>query len=240
MLDRFKNILMSFIFGHSKDPQLTLFNLQKFVKDNNELLSSCYSEAKAKNISELFKKTIQSLEGDIAECGVYRAGGTIILASMLKELNSKKHIYGFDSFEGMPEPNEEDKMKNGNIRYTKGILSGTSLQYVEKKIRHFKVEKYITFVKGFFENTLDKTITKEHKFCFVIVDPDQYAGTKYCLEFFYDKVVKGGVVVIDDYYLADEDKLDTPGVKKATDEFLLNKIEKPIHLADSMYYFVKE
>jgi hypothetical protein len=239
MLVKTKRLLREIIFKYAKDPHLTLFNFQKYIKDNNELLSSCYTDAKAKNIANLFSQTIQHREGDIAECGVYRAGGTIILSNILKGSNINKHIYGFDSFEGMPKPTNEDKMKNGSISYSEGVLSGTSLKYVEEKAKFFKVNKYITFVKGFFQDTLKTVIKKGQKFCFIIIDPDQYEGTKYCLEFFYDKVVKGGIIVIDDYYLPDEDKLDTPGVKKATDEFLYDKPQKPIHLADSMYYIIK-
>ncbi len=187
----------------------------------------------------IVKNTIESIGGDIAECGVYRAGGTMILAHILKEQKSEKHIYAFDSFDGMPVETEFDKKKDGTVFYKKGILSSTSLEYVKAKAKHYKVNNYITFVKGYFEDTLNKTIKPGHKFCIVIIDSDQHADTKCCLEFFYDKVIEGGYILIDDYDIEDKERVDTPGVKIAADEFLTDKKERITHLADSMYYFKK-
>ena len=231
--------LLNIILKRSRDPNLTEFNIKKFFKNDSELLSSCYSENKATTLVNTVNETVRKINGDIAECGVYRAGGTIIIANVLKELKSDKRIYAFDSFEGMPEATELDNIKDGDVFYKKGVLSSTSLDYVKSKAKHYKVDNYITFVKGYFENTLSVTIKPDHKFCAVIIDPDQYSGTKYCLEFFYDKVLPGGHIFIDDYDIEDKQRIDTPGVKVATDEFLENKKEKPIHLADSMYYFKK-
>jgi len=234
-----KRKILNIILKRSRDPNLTEFNIKKFFKNDSELLSSCYSENKARALVYVIKETVNEIDGDIAECGVYRAGGTIILAKVLKKFNSDKRIYAFDSFEGMPEATDVDKMKNGDVFYKKGVLAATSLDYVNSKAKYYKVDNYINFVKGYFENTLSITIKPEHKFCAVVIDPDQYLGTKYCLEFFYDKVLPGGHIIIDDYDIEDKQKADTPGVKFAADEFLRNKKEKLIHLADSMYYFKK-
>jgi len=234
-----KRKILNIILKRSRDPHLTEFNIKRFFKNDSELLSSCYSENKATALVNVVNETVKEINGDIAECGVYRAGGTIILANVIKELKSDKLIYAFDSFEGMPEATELDNKKDGNVFYKKGVLSSTSLDYAKSKAKHFKVDNYITFVKGYFQNTLSETIKPEHKFCVVIIDPDQYAGTKFCLEFFYDKVLPGGYIFIDDYDIEDKKRIDTPGVKVATDEFLENKNEKLIHLADSMYYFKK-
>lgn len=234
-----KRKLLNIILKRSRDPNLTEFNIKKFFKNDSELLSSCYSENKARALINIVKATVNWINGDLAECGVYRAGGTIILANVLKELKSNKRIYAFDSFEGMPEATELDKKKNGDVFYKKGVLAATSLDYVTSKAKYYKVDNYINFVKGYFENTLSVTIKPEHKFCSVVIDPDQYSGTKYCLEFFYNKVLPGGHIFIDDYDIEDKQRIDTPGVKVAADEFLENKKEKLIHLADSMYYFKK-
>ena len=223
-----KRKLLNIILKRSKDPNLTEFNLKKFFKNDSELLSTCYSENKAIALMNALKETARKINGDIAECGVYRAGGTIIIANVLKELKSDKRIYAFDSFEGMPEATELDKKQDGYVFYKKGVLSSTSLDYVKSKAKHYKVDNYITFVKGYFENTLSVTIKPEHKFCAVIIDPDQYSGTKYCLEFFYDKVLHGGHIFIDDYDIEDKERIDTPGVKVAADEFLEDKKGKLI------------
>lgn len=43
------------------------------------------------------------VDGDIFEFGVYRGASLISMALLAKSMNSKKHIYGFDSFTGFPE-----------------------------------------------------------------------------------------------------------------------------------------
>ena len=51
-------------------------------------------------------KSCESLEGEVWECGVYQ-GGT----AFRMHLNTRKTMRLFDSWEGLPEPSEEDQMK---------------------------------------------------------------------------------------------------------------------------------
>ena len=64
-------------------------------------------------------------------------------------------------------------------------------------------------------------------------------GALFLLPFFCASAF--GYILIDDYDVdfSGKEKADTPGVKIAADEFLSDKKEKLIHLADSMYYFKK-
>ena len=61
----------------------------------------------------------------------------------------------------------------------------------------------------------------DKRFCFVSIDVDLYKTTMAAWEFFYPRMVKGGVIAIYDDY----DYPTCPGVTKATDEFLRNKLE---------------
>lgn len=49
-----------------------------------------------------FKKHHNQLDGDIFEFGVYKGNSLLSMAILMKRLNSKKKIYGFDSFSGFP------------------------------------------------------------------------------------------------------------------------------------------
>ena len=51
-------------------------------------------------------------EGDIYEFGVYRGSSLLAIALLAKRLDSKKHIWGFDSFEGFPRFSEKDNLSN--------------------------------------------------------------------------------------------------------------------------------
>ena len=59
---------------------------------------------------------------------------------------------------------------------------------------------------------------KNLKFSFVHIDVDLYDPTLKCLEFFFPKVVDGGIIVCDDY-----NSLEFNGAKKAWDNFFLDK-----------------
>lgn len=52
------------------------------------------------------------VKGDIMEFGVYGGASLIAIALILKEIGSKKKIYGFDSFSGFPSFTVEDDLKN--------------------------------------------------------------------------------------------------------------------------------
>ena len=177
--------------------------------------------------------------GDIIECGVYRAGITLVMADTLRSSGSSKIIHGFDSFEGMPEALNQDALPTGQIVYHQGVLSTTSLVMVMEKMKVFGHQDRVVFHKGFFQDTMPGAISADSRFSFVLIDCDQYAGTKFCLEFLYDKVNPGGMILIDDYFLPKN--LDTPGVKIAVDEFLQGKSEAGLlgELALSLYGFRK-
>ena len=66
------------------------------------------------------------------------------------------------------------------------------------------------------------------------LDGDWYESTKICLEKLYDKVVVGGVIIIDDYG-------HWVGAKNATDEFrTTNNIVSPLLQTDyTEYYWIK-
>ena len=66
--------------------------------------------------------------------------------------------------------------------------------------------------KGWFPETA-KGLENE-RFCFVSLDTDLYDPILAGLEFFYPRMVNGGVILIDDYF----DKL-TIGVAKAVESF---------------------
>lgn len=59
-----------------------------------------------------FRENHLKRSGDIYEFGVYRGSSLLAMALLSKRLGSKKHIWGFDSFEGFPRFSKEDDLKN--------------------------------------------------------------------------------------------------------------------------------
>lgn len=54
----------------------------------------------------------KKIDGDILDLGVFRGRSLITIAVILKELNSKKKIYGFDTFSGFPKLSKFDQRVN--------------------------------------------------------------------------------------------------------------------------------
>jgi len=153
-------------------------------------------------------KYADAKEGEIAEVGVYK-GGT---GKLIAKTCPKKPIHLFDTFSGMPATDEtKDK-------HRKDDFNDTSLKSVKKYLGDCE---NIRFYQGFFPDTSGPVANT--KFCFAHIDVDIYQSVKDSLEFFYHRMVQGGIMVFDDYGWK-----TCPGVKKAISEFLLDKVETPI------------
>jgi len=150
------------------------------------------------------------LNGNICEVGVYKGGSAEIIA---KNKNEDKKLYLFDTFEGMPSVSEKDN------HHKKTDFNDTSYEKVKDSLSSFK---NVFVYKGVFP-VQNSEVVKEEKFSLVHLDVDIYESYKNCLEFFYPKLVSGGILILDDYHAK-----TCAGAKIAVDEFLKNKPEKPI------------
>lgn len=167
---------------------------------------------------------VASTEGDVVECGVGKAVSAQMLSLLIDNENQGRKFYGFDSFEGFPEPSLEDSSfrnpKKGEWKkMSKEDVYDTLLKC--RLSREF-ISSNIKIIKGFFDQTLP--VSKVSKIALLHLDVDLYKSYKDCLEHLFPKVVKGGVVIFDEY---DEPKF--PGAKKAIDEYFADteyKIEK--------------
>jgi len=164
---------------------------------------------------EFVKKT-EGLEGDILELGIYRGGTTTMTAHYLKTLNSKRKIFACDAFMGLPYEDKHSIWENA-----KGMYSETSESIVQKKLEKFDVADKVNLVKGLFEDTLYQQLS-DKKFSLVLVDCDLYDATKLSMEFVYPRMVKGGIIMFDDYDRVNRDEA-TCGETTAADEFCKEK-----------------
>ena len=113
------------------------------------------------------------------EFGVYK-GNTINYISKF----TKNTVYGFDSFEGLPEMWRE--------RYGKGHFSMNGDLPV--------VNSNVVLVKGWFNDTLPQFIAnnKDTKISFIHIDCDLYSSTKYVLDYLKDYLTHDCVIVFDE------------------------------------------
>jgi hypothetical protein len=164
-----------------------------------------------------------NINGDYVECGVWK-GGNII--GILKYLESKSDficdVYLYDTFSGMTEPENVDTDLNQiyakDILYRPNILCYSSLEEVKSNISNivnYPAEK-IKYIVGDVSETLLDENNIPKQISLLRLDTDWYKSTKIELEILWDKLVDGGVLIIDDYG-------HWNGCKKAVDEFFMGK-----------------
>jgi len=184
-------------------------------------------------VNYLVKNNIQ---GDFVECGVWRGGSTMAaIDTLLKNSDKSREIYLYDTYEGMSEPTEVDKVFTGtgadHLMETTDREDPTSVwcySAIEEVQRNVGSLKYpsekIHFVKGKVEDTIPQTLPG--KIALLRLDTDFYESTAHELKHLYPLLVPGGVIIIDDYG-------HWEGARKAVDEYieaqklplLLNRID---------------
>lgn len=167
---------------------------------------------------EIYKKII-SLPGDIVECGVFKGISLtrfLTFREIMENYNSRK-IYGFDVFGKFPKaknPNDKSFVKKWENSAGDGIdVKELNDILLDKKFSNFEL------VKGDVKKTIPHLTKKEPhlKISLLHLDMDIYEPTKFVLKKLFPYVVKGGIILIDDYNAV-------YGATKAVDEFLnLNK-----------------
>ena len=198
----------------------------EITKPEKKLIENClqYSMTNVERMWSLIQSfhhiRQESLKGDFVECGVWKGGNIILLKKLIQKFNLKKNIYGFDTFEGMVEPSFYDvnynnksakKMFDEHVEKKIGFAM-CSLEDVKKNIKKNTNIDNIFLIKGKVENTLRNKQKLPKKISILRLDTDFYESTKIELEVLFPRLVKGGVLIIDDYGF-------WKGAKKAVDEY---------------------
>lgn len=173
--------------------------------------------ANPKILFECLRRT-KEIPGDIAECGVFTGRTLLAMGLYLRSLASAKTIFGFDSFEGFDNSVTVDLELGGapDPQKRQQGFSETSFEEVNDRIAELGLSSSVILEKGFFNSSLRRHETR--RFSFVHLDCDIYDSYKTCLEFFYERVNPGGIILFDEYNDA-----PWPGCNKAVDEFLRDK-----------------
>ena len=192
------------------------------------LKTDVYRIANLINHYEIYKKII-SLPGDIVECGVFKGISLtrfLTFREILENYNSRK-IYGFDVFGKFPKAKNQGD-KSWVKKWEKNAGDGSDVKelnniLLDKKFSNFEL------VKGDVKKTIPNLI-KQHpglKISLLHLDMDIYEPTKFTLNKLFPYVVKGGIILLDDYN-------EVFGATKATDEFL--KLNKGLKITKLNFY----
>ena len=187
----------------------------RLIRQTRQETSMVLLDSEAFSICAQVRGTAK-VPGDIAELGVYRGGS----ARLICEEKGARSLHLFDTFDGLPEATEWDP------KFRKGGFA-SSLDQVQGYLQRFP---RVHYHKGLFPGTAHGL--DDLSFSFVHLDVDLYQSTLSGLEWFYPRLNRGGVLISHDYTIA-------KGVRKAFDEFFLDKPECLIELSDSQVAFVK-
>jgi len=163
-----------------------------------------------------------NIPGDLAECGVWKGGSSMLMAKVLRQFgDTNRKIYLYDTFEGMTKPGGMDgaaelaEWESKRLSDNSSSWCNSSLEEVKLNMRQAGYpEEQIVFVKGMVEETLPGI--RPEKLALLRLDTDWYASTKHELECLYPLLVQRGILLIDDYGA-------WQGARKATDEFFSGK-----------------
>lgn len=148
---------------------------------------------------KVFSQHCAALPGDIIELGTGRGGTSIFFGHLAR--NARKTVLSLDSYRGLPEPDplhDNPYFREGDYK-SGGDLPGTVLQRFKDAIAQFQLQDVVVPVPGFFDETLPK-LDANRKFCLAHIDADLFSSVLCALEHIHDRVVEGGVIIIDDFF----------------------------------------
>ncbi|MCL2399039.1 MAG: class I SAM-dependent methyltransferase [Defluviitaleaceae bacterium] len=161
------------------------------------------------NLGELFRE--KGIQGCVAECGVF-------MGEFAKEINRTfptDRLYLFDTFSGFDERDliieKNLGLADQNNQYANFSAGHFSITHEDIVIKNLPHPEMCIIRKGYFPETIQGL---DETFSFVNLDFDLYQPTLSGLEYFYPRMVNGGVILIHDYFAE-----ACTGVKAAVKEF---------------------
>jgi hypothetical protein len=150
--------------------------------------------------------------GDLIETGSWRGGASMVMRAALNSLGERdRTVWVADSFQGFPEV-ERDLGTGYDLE---ADLAGCDflavpLEEVRASFERFGLQEGVTFVPGFFEDTLPALPPR--RWAIARLDGDSYDATRLALEVMYPHLAAGGYLIVDDYLPLDQ-------CREAVDDF---------------------
>lgn len=165
------------------------------------------------NLSAIVKAMQKCPLGDYYEFGIYKGFSLWFATQIAIALErTDMRFYGFDSFEGLPEPRGIDKDADSHGNYFAKGCFAADIELVTSFINNYcdkPTAGRVVLLKGYFENTLNDNLSDRYGMkhaAVVLIDCDMYASTKTVLNFITSKLIAGTIILYDDWLLTAADK----------------------------------
>jgi hypothetical protein len=199
---------------------ITLPEFDKAFEYENNFYLSCDNTRFSKILAHYeYFKMVKDVPGAIVDCGVFK-GTSLVRFAGFRDLtghSSSHKIIGFDTFDNFPETEfaEDKKYRDRFISNAGG--SSISIEQLETVLENKGIHENIELIAGDINETVPKYV-EDHpnlKIALLNLDTDIYEPAVTILEYLYPKLVRGGVLLLDDYG-------EFPGETKAVDDYFAN------------------
>lgn len=181
--------------------------------------------------------TEAEVPGDFVEAGVWRGGSVMLMARELMRLGrATRRLWLYDTFAGLPRPDAEididvlgnraiDGWRMHNVEGEGSIWAYADEAEVRANMAATGYPSHLLeFVVGKVEDTIPKVVPD--RIALLRIDTDWYQSYRHLLGSLYDRLVPGGILILDDYG-------HMLGARRATDEFRQERrIRQPLLRVD--------
>lgn len=219
---------------------ITLPDFKKAFEYENNFYLSCENTRLSKIIAhyELFRM-IEHIPGAIVECGVFKGASFVRFAGFRNLLgNPYSHkLIGCDIFGAFPKTEYKDDKK-----YREGFIQSAGEQSISKEqllkvLKNKGADQNVDLVEGDIVKSIPQYLKENPylKIALLNLDTDIYEPSVTVLENLWPRIVKGGILILDDYGTF-------PGETKAVDDYFKDKDVKirKFPYAMTPCYIVKE
>lgn len=186
---------------------------KNFPIDISELTKFKNKKSRLEHLKNSCSKS--TIPGSIMEFGVFQGKSINVLSEIFKD----EIVYGFDSFEGLPE-----NWQGPDRYYQKEYFS------VEK----ITVNDNVRLIKGWFDSSIPEFLENNQikNLKFLHIDCDLYTSTKTVLKNLNHLIIPGTVIVFDEFYnWKHPDKKFDHGELQAFNEWV-NEFDRQLEFLD--------
>jgi predicted O-methyltransferase YrrM len=185
------------------------------------------TRSRLENLARLADRLNQrTIPGDFVECGTYKGGSAALLSQFL---GSERHLWLYDSFQGMPPTSSQDG-PDAAVWVGDCVAAITDVEEVLGKVGAPQPRCHIQ--AGWFQETFQQDLPQQ--VALLHCDADWYESVLLVLETFYDRIPLGGCIVLDDFGYWE-------GCREAFYDFCSRRGEKPLleRLDSTQAYWIK-
>ena len=149
---------------------------------------------RAYELWKLVEESSKLKEGSIIEIGTWCGGSGAIISKKARNCSILDKIYLCDTFKGIV---KTDKTKDSHME--DGMLNDATYECVDYLINDVLKIKDVKILEGIFPEETQHNIPTNEKFRFCHIDVDVYQGCKDIVDWIWDRLIPGGIIVYDDF-----------------------------------------